>query len=61
MSVALLQSDPNGVTDFIGFALPGAETNCWGFVAGVQSKGFPRKKGSAFLETMCILGGAHTR
>jgi hypothetical protein len=57
MSVALLQSDPNGVTDFIGFALPGAETNCWNFVAGVQSEGFPRGKDQPFLKPCAFLGG----
>ena len=41
VTVAFLQRDFDRVADFVGRALPGAETNGWDFIASIEGKGLP--------------------
>ena len=40
MSVAFLKGNLDGITNLVGFALPGAKSNGWYFVPSVQGKSF---------------------
>lgn len=40
VSVAFLERNFDSVANFVGFALPGAQTDGWDFVAGVEGEGF---------------------
>ena len=42
VSVAFLESDLDGVTNFVGFALPGAKADGWYLIARIESEGFAR-------------------
>lgn len=43
MSVPFLEREFDSITDFVGLALPGAETNGGDLVASVEGEGFPAR------------------
>ena len=42
VSVAFLESDLDGVTNFVRFALPGAKADGWDLIARVEGEGFAK-------------------